>query len=98
MCQQTDPERDPYGCHGELPEGRGLDASTGKFPFPVRECPFRVLRSAAADLGEIFRLCRDHDAGVLTNWPDGYTGAASDAVYYVLENRDAALAAASRLS
>ena len=63
----------------------------------MSQCPFRVLRQASTDLGEIFRLVRDHDAGVITGWSDDYTAGCSEAVYYVLENRDAARMAAASL-
>jgi len=46
---------------------------------------------------DVFRLVRDHDAGVLCNWPDAYTAVATEAVYYVLEQRDAARAAVACL-
>ena len=55
------------------------------------------MREHAETLSEVFRLVRDHDAGVLADWPDGYTAGASEAVYYVLEHRDEARLKAARL-
>ena len=97
MCGQTDATHDPYGCHSELPEGRRLEQTHGRFPFQMPACPFRVMRGAAEELGEVFRLVRDHDAGVIVDFPDSLTAGASDAVYYVLEHRDEARVAAMRL-
>lgn len=97
MCGQTSPEHDPYGCHSDLPDGRRLDETHGRFPFPMAQCPFRVLRTAGGELGDVFRLVRDHDAGVLSDWPDGFTAGCSEAVYYVLEHRDEARLKAASL-
>lgn len=55
------------------------------------------MREHAETLSEVFRLVRDHDAGVMADWPDGYTAGASEAVYYVLEHRDEARLKAARL-
>lgn len=60
-------------------------------------CPFRLMREHADTLGEVFRLVRDHDAGVIEGFPDTFTAGASEAVYYVLEHRDEARVAAMRL-
>ena len=55
------------------------------------------MREHADTLGEVFRLVRDHDAGVIEGFPDTFTAGASEAVYYVLEHRDEARVAAMRL-
>ena len=78
-----------------MPDGSRLDEVYGRFPFPVERCPHRVIRESGEELHDVFRLVRDHDAGVLADWPDGYTGAASGAVYYALEHRDDARANAA---
>lgn len=55
------------------------------------------MRAHTEVLSDIFRVVRDHDAGVLSDWPDGFTAGCSEAVYYVLEQRDAARLEAASL-
>ena len=49
-----------------------------------------MLREHSAAAGAVARLVRDYRAGVICDWPDAFTAAASDAVYLVLEHVDSA--------